>query len=218
MTEFIRAVSAGDWDVGYLLSYLGVITFAVTGALAGIEKRFDVVGIVVLACVTAVGGGSIRDVIAGLIPPAAITDELQLWTAILVGLAVFILHRRPPTGRMLYLFDTLSLALFAALGAQRGIQVDLGFLGTVFAGGVSGVGGGIIRDLLTGAVPGVLYRNGDFYATAAVAGAACTYWLYGISPVLALLAGAGVTVAVRVGSRLAGLSLPVPRDEPPTAP
>lgn len=190
-----------------------MITFAITGALVGTEKRFDIVGVIILACVTAVGGGSVRDVVAGIIPPTALTDEPQLWTAIIVGAIVFVIHRWVSTIRVLYVFDTLSLAIFAALGAERGIQADFGFLGAVFAGGVSGVGGGIIRDLLSGAVPGVLYRSGDFYATAAVAGAATTYLLYAIHPVVALLIGAAVTVAVRAGSRLFGLELPLPRTD-----
>jgi uncharacterized membrane protein YeiH len=198
--------------VEQILSYLGIVTFAITGALVGIEKRFDIVGVIILAGVTAVGGGSVRDLVAGVIPPTALTDELQLWLPVLVGALVFATHQRLATGRLLYLFDTLSLGLFAALGAQRGLQVGFGFLGTVFAGGVSGVGGGIIRDVLSGAIPGVLYRSGDFYASAAVAGAACTYLLYGLHPTAALLVGATVAVGVRAGSRVAGLQLPVPRE------
>lgn len=200
-------------DVAQALNYLGVITFAITGALAAIEKRFDLVGVVILACVTAVGGGSVRDLTTGIIPPTSLTDEPQLWTAIGVGVLVFLVHNHLATGRWLYVFDTMSLAIFAALGAERGIQADLGFLGTVFAGGVSGVGGGIIRDLLAGEVPGVLYRSGDFYATAALAGATVTALVYETEPTVGLLAGALVTVAVRAGSRLAGLELPLPRDD-----
>jgi uncharacterized membrane protein YeiH len=204
-----------ELDVELVLSYVGVVTFAITGALAGIEKRFDIVGVIILAGVTAVGGGSVRDVVAGIIPPTALTDEAQLWLPIVVGAVVFVTHRRLPTGRLLYVFDTLSLGLFTALGAQRGLQVDFGFLGTLFAGGVSGVGGGIIRDVLSGSVPGVLYRSGDLYASAAVAGAACTYLLHDVNTTAALLVGVAVTVTVRAGSRLAGLQLPVPRDQDP---
>ncbi|GGI03154.1 trimeric intracellular cation channel family protein [Egicoccus halophilus] len=195
------------------LVYLGTVTFAVTGALAAVRKRFDVVGVVVLATVTAVGGGSIRDVVAGIVPPASLRDETLLWLVVASGLAVFALHRFVPTGRTLYVFDTISLGLFAALGAERGVAVDFGFWGTVFAGAVSGVGGGVIRDVLTGEVPGVLYRSGDFYATAAAAGAAVSYLLQPAGATVALVAGAVVTVGVRVGSRLVGLELPVPRTE-----
>lgn len=193
------------------LVVLGTITFAATGALTAVERRFDLVGVVVLAVVTAVGGGSIRDVLSGTIPPPALTDEVLLTAIVLTGLGVSVFHRAVPTGRALYALDTLALGLFAALGAERGISIGLGFWGTVFAGAISGVGGGIIRDVLTGAVPGILYRSGDLYASAAAAGAATVFLLAPVDPTLALVAGAVVTIGLRVGSRLAGVSLPVPR-------
>jgi len=193
------------------------VTFAITGALVGIQKRFDVVGILILAVVTAVGGGSIRDIVAGVTPPVALTDEVLLWLPFLVGVGVFLLHRLSKrhwtTTRLLYGFDTVSLGLFAALGAERGLQIGFGLWGVVFAGAISGVGGGIIRDVLSGEVPGVMYRSGDFYASAAVAGSLVTFALHGVAPTTAVVAGAVVTVMVRVGSRLAGLRLPVPRSE-----
>jgi uncharacterized membrane protein YeiH len=198
-------------ELEQLLVLVGVVTFAITGALVAIEKRFDVIGVVILAGVTAVGGGSVRDVVAGVIPPAALTDETLLWLPLVTGLVVFVVHRHLPAGRTLYAFDTASLALFAALGAERGLQVGFGFWGTVFAGTVSGVGGGLIRDVISGEVPGILYRSGDFYATAAAAGAAVTFLLHPWEPVVGLVAGAVVAVGVRVGSRLLGLELPVPR-------
>lgn len=181
------------------------------GALAGIQKRFDIAGVVILAVVTAVGGGSVRDIVAGVVPPTALTDEVQLWLPVVTGVLVFATHHRLQTRRLLYVFDTLSLGLFAALGAQRGVDVGFGLLGTVFAGGVSGIGGGIIRDVLSGEIPGVMYRAGDLYATAAAAGAAVTYLLQPTGTTPALIVGAGVTVGLRAGSRLAGLNLPVPR-------
>ena len=198
-----------------VLVLVGTITFAVTGALSAVRKRFDVVGVLVLAFVTAVGGGSIRDVIAGIVPPASLTNEPLLWAIFVTGLLVFVLHRRLPQGRTLYVFDTASLAIFAALGAQRAFEVGFGFWGVVFAGAVSGVGGGIIRDLLTGEVPVVLYRSGDFYAAAAAVGAAVTGLLMPVSPAIAVSVGAVSTVAVRVGSRLAGVNRPGARDEKP---
>lgn len=209
------------------LVYAGTITFAVTGALVGVQKRFDVVGVLILAVVTAVGGGSIRDIIAGITPPTALTDEVLLWLPFLVGLGVFtldrIMSRRRTKGpsrtatrtttRLLYGFDTVSLGLFAALGAERGLQIGFGLWGVVFAGAISGVGGGIIRDVLAGEVPGVMYRSGDFYASAAAAGALVTFALHGVSPTASVVAGAVVAMGIRIGSRLAGLRLPVPRSE-----
>lgn len=195
-----------------VLVWVGTITFAVAGGLQAVEKRFDLVGVLVLSAVTAIGGGSVRDVIGGRIPPPALTNEPLLWAIAVTGLAVFFLHRHLPTGRTLYLFDTLSLGLFAALGAQTGLALGFGFWGTVFAGAVSGVGGGIIRDVLSGEVPGVLYRSGDFYASAAAAGAAAVFGIDRLASTdLAVVLGTLVTVAIRAGSRVAGLTLPVPR-------
>lgn len=193
------------------LVYVGTVTFAITGALVAVQKRFDLVGVLVLAAVTAIGGGSIRDLVVGIVPPASLTDEPLLWAVFGTGLAVFLLHRFVPEGATLYAFDTLSLGLFAALGAQRGIDVGFGLWATVFAGAVSGTGGGVIRDVLSGEVPGVLYRSGDFYAAAAAVGAVVTFFVHPLSPTASLIAGTGVTIAMRVGSRIAGLQLPVPR-------
>jgi uncharacterized membrane protein YeiH len=194
-----------------VLVYVGTVTFAVTGALVAIEKRYDIIGVLVLAAVTAIGGGSIRDLVVGNIPPASLTNEPLLWAVFATGLLVFALHRFVSNGPAIYLLDTLALGLFAALGAERGIDAGFGFWGTVFAGAISGVGGGIIRDVLAGEVPGVLYRSGDFYATAAAVGAAVTFLLHGLSPSIALVVGAAVAIVLRGGSRLAGLNLPVPR-------
>jgi uncharacterized membrane protein YeiH len=194
-----------------VLVYVGTVTFAVTGALVAIEKRYDIIGVLVLAAVTAIGGGSIRDLVVGNIPPASLTNEPLLWAVFATGLLVFALHRFVSNGPAIYLLDTLALGLFAALGAERGIDAGFGFWGTVFAGAISGVGGGIIRDVLAGEVPGVLYRSGDFYATAAAVGAAVTFLVHGLSPPIALVVGAAVAIVLRGGSRLAGLNLPVPR-------
>jgi uncharacterized membrane protein YeiH len=194
-----------------VMVWVGTITFAATGALAAVEKRFDLIGVLVLGGVTAVGGGSIRDLMVGEIPPPALRDEPLLWAVAATSLLVFLFHRWIREGRLLYLLDTVSLALFAALGAERGLEVGLGFWGTVFAGVVSGVGGGMIRDLLSGEVPRVLYRAGDLYAFAAALGAATVFLLWPIAELPALVAGAVVAAAARLGSRLLGLSLPTPR-------
>lgn len=195
-----------------VLAAVGTVVFALTGALVAVEKRFDLVGVLVLAAVTAVGGGSVRDLFAGITPPRALTDEPLLWAIALTALGTFLGARVvTPPARLLYVADTAALALFAGLGAQAGLSVGFGFWGVVFAGTVSGVGGGIIRDLLSGEVPGVLYRSGDFYASAAAAGAATTYLLHPVGSDVALVVGALVVVVMRVGSRLAGLRLPVGR-------
>ena len=106
-------------DLLEILVWIGTITFAITGALVAVEKGFDVVGVLVLGTVTAVGGGSIRDLLAGVIPPPALTNEPLLWAIAITCLVVFAAHRLVPDGVTLYMFDTLGLAVFAALGAAR---------------------------------------------------------------------------------------------------
>lgn len=196
-----------------VLVWVGTLTFAVTGALVGVGRRFDLIGVLVLASVTAVGGGAVRDIVVGTLPPSSFFDEPLLWSVAITGALTFYLHPLVRgEGRLVYALDTLGLAIFAALGAERGLDVGLGLWGVVFAGAVSGVGGGVLRDLLSGQVPGILYRSGDFYASAAAAGALAVFVLHGVHPDLALVAGVLVTLALRVGSRLLGLELPVARD------
>lgn len=194
-----------------VLVAIGTVTFAGAGALAAVRRGFDLVGIVVLAFVTAIGGGSVRDLLVGVVPPTALTDEALLWLIFATALFVAVLHRRIRTGPAFYALDTTGLAVFAALGAERGLSVGFGFWATVFAGVLSGVGGGVIRDVLAGEVPGILYRSGDLYAAAAAVGAAVAFVVVPRWGGVGLAAAAVVVVVMRVGSRLVGLELPVPR-------
>ena len=200
-------------DLLTVMVWVGTITFAITGALVAVRKGFDLVGVLVLGSVTAIGGGSIRDLMSGVIPPTSVTNEPLLWAIVGTSALVLVVHRLVPEGKALYGFDTLGLAVFAALGAQRALELGFGFWGTVFAGVVSGVGGGVIRDVLAGEVPGILYRSGDFYATAAPGAAAAFFLLEGFNSTAALIVGAAVGIVLRAGSRLMGLRLPVPRVE-----
>lgn len=189
--------------------WLGTVAFAVGGALEGVRRRFDLVGVLLVASITAVGGGSVRDLVVGALPPAALQDEALLWTVAASGALVFFLPRVfARLDGLLYFFDTLGLAVFAALGAARGLEAGLGFWGVVFAGTVSGVGGGVLRDLLTGRVPGVFYRAGDLYASAAAGGAAAFFLAGGGGAALWL--AVAVTLLLRLGSRALGVRLPRP--------
>lgn len=198
-----------------VLAWVGTLTFAAAGASTAIQRRFDLVGVTILASVTAVGGGAVRDVVVGRLPPRIFQDETLLWAVAATALATFVVHRPVARAtRLLYVLDGVGLAIFAALGAEAGLDAGLGFWGVVFAGAVSGVGGGVLRDVLTGSVPGILYRSGDFYASAAAAGAAATFVTAACVDAAGvhLLVGTAVTALVRFGSRWLGLNLPVPRD------
>jgi uncharacterized membrane protein YeiH len=167
----------------------------------------------VLASVTAVGGGAIRDILVGKLPPASLQNEILLWVVFATALLTFFFHRFiKRMGRLPYILDTMGLALFAALGAQQGLTYNFGFWGVVFIGTVSGVGGGVLKDVLSRQIPVIFYRSGDFYASAAAIGSAVVFLLQPIDANLALLSGVAVTIIMRVGSRFFGLTLPVPRE------
>src|SRR5690554_3815467 len=199
-------------DLVDVLVWAGTLTFAATGALVAVRANFDLIGVLVLAAVTAIGGGSIRDVIVGILPPSSFTNEVMLWAVAATGLLVFLTHRRMnPESRLLYFLDTLGLGIFAALGAQTGVEYGMGMWGTVFAGAVSGVGGGVMRDVLTDKVPGVFYRAGDFYASAGAIGALSFYFLHPLGTDAALASSLLITMGIRFSSRLLRLELPSPR-------
>ncbi|GGO80701.1 membrane protein [Marinobacterium nitratireducens] len=156
----------------YLADLAGVAVFATTGALAAQGKRLDIFGVVILGIVTALGGGSLRDIALDAHPLVWIADPLYLWVAILSSVLAFILCRyiQYPR-RMLLLLDALGLSLFAVLGAQKAMAFGMPDTIAVMMGVVTGVAGGMIRDLLTGQVPLILQWNGEMYATCALVGA-----------------------------------------------
>ena len=196
-----------------VLDLIGILAFALSGALLAVRKRFDLFGVLVLGCVTAVGGGAVRDTLTGQTPPLFLRDEIYLWTALLgSGLAFGFGERLARFERTLSVFDSLGLALFAASGAIGAINFGLGPLGVIFVGMLSGVGGGIIRDLIANEVPEVMYRRDQLYATAAAAGAATVWLLFSHLPSFqAQLSGAALVLLVRWISRRGWVRLPVRR-------
>ncbi len=188
------------------LEYLGTVAFAISGAVAAGRKRMDLVGAVVLACMVAVGGGTLRDVLLD-VPVFWLERPSFLVVGAVTGLAVALAARWHPPDRLgryriVQLSDALGLAVFVAVGA--GIAIDAG-ASTVTAavmGVITGVGGGIIRDMLANDVPDVL-RNGQFYATAAFAGAALTAVLIEFDVPRTLVIW--VPIIVVLGVRLASL-------------
>ena len=197
----------------YALDLLGVLAFSMSGALLAIRKRFDLFGVLVLGCVTAVGGGAIRDALTGQTPPLFLRDETYLWVALLGAVLAFAFGERLARfERTLRLFDTVGLSLFATSGALGAIAFGLGPLGVAFAGMLSGVGGGVVRDLIANEVPEVMYRHDQLYATAAAAGALTVYLLHGhTTPFQAQLGGVGMVLLLRYLSRRGWARLPVRR-------
>ena len=154
-----------------VLDLLGVFVFALSGAALAVEKRLDLFGVLVLAAVTALGGGLARDVLLGATPPAALDDSRYLLVAGVAGAVAFTaanrIHRIAPVVRVL---DAAGLGLFVATGTSKALAFGLNPVAAVVLGCVTGIGGGMARDVLVGEVPLVLRR--ELYAVPAALGAA----------------------------------------------
>jgi uncharacterized membrane protein YeiH len=161
-------------DAATLLATLdlcGTFVFALSGALAGIKHRFDLFGVLVLSFAAANSGGIIRDLLIGAVPPPGISDWRYIAVPVAAGLAT--LRWEPVIDRMrssVLIFDAGGLALFAVAGTLKALHAQLGPVPAVLLGMLTGIGGGIVRDILTAEAPAVL--RGDVYAVAAMAGAA----------------------------------------------
>ena len=160
----------------YALDLLGTAAFAASGAWAGVRRDMDLFGVLVLGLVTATGGGTLRDLFLGDIPPFIFQNETYLYLSILVSLAVFIFHRRMALLQhpLLY-FDAVGLGTFVVIGTGKALAFKMGFVGSVMMGVMTATAGGMIRDVLSTQVPLVLRR--EVYASACLAGAALLYLL-----------------------------------------
>lgn len=183
----------------YLFEHLGVAVFAVTGVLAGANKRVDLFGVVVLALVTALGGGTLRDLILG-IQPFWVADATFVLSASVAAGATFLAARFWNTPVVLLLVaDACGLALFTMVGTERATLHTDSTISAVLLGVMTGVAGGMIRDVLTGEVPLVLRARVYLYATAALCGA-MAYVL--LRPWLDLWAVQTIAILVTLGLRL----------------
>jgi uncharacterized membrane protein YeiH len=152
-----------------VLDLVGVAVFAASGALVGVRKRLDVFGVVVLALAAALGGGLLRDVVIGAKPPAAFRDWRYLAVPVVVGVLVFFGHALVDRfGGTFRLFDAAGLGLFCVGGTAKAMAFGLGPLQAAVLGTVTGVGGGVLRDVLVGEIPVVLQR--ELYAVPALLG------------------------------------------------
>ena len=154
----------------YTLEILGTVIFALTGALKGTQKHLDIFGVVVLSCCVGVGGGILRDAIIGNTPVNALTHPDFFITSIVTGVLVFFFARYLKNRDMLIsVLDAFGLGVFTFTGANQAAVFDLNVIGIVLSGTITAVGGGVIRDVLSGDVPPTVLRT-DFYATATVLG------------------------------------------------
>lgn len=154
-----------------LIDFIGTFAFAISGATAGVRRGLDLFGVLVLAFAAATAGGIARDTLLGATPPVALVDARYFGLSMLAGLATF--YRYEVIERLrnpVQLSDAVGLGLFAVIGAGKALAHGVGPVGAVMLGVLSGIGGGIVRDVLVMQVPNVLQR--ELYAIAALLGAA----------------------------------------------
>ncbi len=186
-----------------VIDVVGTFAFAASGAIAAVRQKFDLFGVLVLAFAASTAGGITRDLLIGAAPPAAIADWRYLAVSAFAGLVIFFWYRKIQQivrlRNLLLVFDAAGLALVAVTGTQKSLAFGLSPVMAPMLGVLSGIGGGIVRDILVTETPNVL-RPGELYAVAAFAGAvvvlASSY--YGIPPVAASLAGIAVCFTLRI--------------------
>ncbi|MDC8451911.1 MAG: trimeric intracellular cation channel family protein [Candidatus Nitrosotalea sp.] len=171
MTEFSSQIQ----NVVLILDLFGTMAFAVTGAFKAIEHKADIVGIIILATITGVAGGTIRDVVLGHFPPHSISDPNYVVITTATGIVIFFLYPKMQKHWNLFLkFDALGLGVFTAIGATLAYQLfGMNFLAMALAGMVTAVGGGILRDMFVNEIPMVIVK--ELYASASFLGVVLFY-------------------------------------------
>ena len=197
-----------------VLDLVGTFVFAISGAMAGVTRRLDLFGILVLSFVAGNVGGITRDVLIGSVPPAAISDWRYLAVSLLAGVITFYWYSVVDRLRSpVLVFDAAGLALFVVSGAQKALAFGLNPVMAALLGMLTGVGGGMMRDLLLAEIPTVLRT--DLYAVAALAGATVVVIgsLLHIAPTATTIAGALLCFGLRVMAIHHGWHLPIARPE-----
>ncbi len=194
----------------YMIDLFGTAIFAVSGVLLAGRLKMDPFGVIVLGSVTAIGGGTIRDMALGATPVFWITDTTYLWVIFITCLLTMILVRRPKrlAWWVLPVCDAIGLAVFVGIGVEKALAYNASGMVAVIMGVITGCGGGIIRDVLAREVPMVL--RSEVYATACIIGGIFHTMAVsmGYDHSTALLAGVISTLVIRLGAILWHLSLP----------
>lgn len=196
------------------LDLIGVFVFAISGGLLAVRKGFELVGVISLALVTALGGGVVRDLLLGATPPTAFSDVLYLVVPLAAAAVVFFGHWliNRTVNRAVLIFDAAGLGLFSVTGAVKAASFGVSAVGAVLIGVISAAGGGIIRDVLANEHPSIFHRDSTLYAIPAALGATAVVvsWrndIYsgGVAIVVALL-----IFAVRLAAMHFRLRAPMP--------
>ncbi len=199
-------------ELQFVVEHAGIAVSAITGVLAARGRRIDLFGVLVVALVTAFGGGTVRDVLVGDLPPVWLRVPDYLLNVTLTAVAAFFIVRlRTPPRAVLLVADACALALFTMIGARKGVALEFSASVAVLLGVITGVAGGILRDVLTGEVPLVFQPQIHLYATAALCGAAIYVGLHhaGMHETAATTLGAALVLALRLAAIRWKLSLPI---------
>lgn len=200
----------------YLLGLIGSAVFAVSGALAAGQKGFDWVGVFLIALVTALGGGTVRDVLLDR-EVFWITEPAYVWvTLVAAALTLLYAHKVRPPYKALLVADALGLSMFSIIGTRIAESYDVAFIIAVLMGTTTGVVGGVIRDILVNEVPLLCRPTQPIYSTAAAAGIVCYIGLsqFGLPTKGAIIAGVFVIASLRLAAMKWNLRLPEFRPAP----
>ena len=189
-----------------LLELVGTVAFAASGALTGVKKHMDVFGVAILGLTTAVGGGIIRDLVLGITPPVTFRDPVYAVVSFCTAMVVFLPSVRRRLTRssrvldaVLLVMDSVGLGVFTVVGMQTayGAVADCSFFLLIFVGVITGVGGGVMRDVLAGDTPYIFIKH--IYASASLAGAVlCAALWSSLSPLAAMLSGMTLVIIIRL--------------------
>ncbi len=183
----------------YAFDLLGTAAFAASGAWAGVRRHMDLLGVLVLGLVTAIGGGTLRDILLGDTPPFCLQNDTYLYLSLGVALVVFVAHRYLDhiAHPLLYL-DAVGLGTFVVIGTQKAISFGTSYLVAVTMGVMTATAGGVIRDMLSSQVPLILRK--EIYASACIAGGAlmCAGYALELNPAASALAAATLVIVLRL--------------------
>ena len=194
--------------ITFFMEMAGTVAFAASGAMVGVERNMDIFGVSVLGVVTAVGGGMIRDIVLGIIPPNVFINPVYALVATITSCLVFLVfywkrqllegHMRLTYDRVMLVMDSIGLGIFTVVGVNTGIRsgyMDNVFL-LVFLGTITGVGGGLMRDMMAGVPPYIFVKH--IYACASIVGAVvCVYMNRFVGNVEAMMVACFVVILIR---------------------
>ena len=192
-----------------ILNALGIVAFAVSGALAGIEKRLDFFGVLIISLVTSIGGGTLRDILIGNTPVTWLQNLDTFYIILASAILAIIFRRRLNIFRTsLFLFDTIGIGLFTLVGIEKGLEIDLHPIICILLGTITACFGGVLRDILCNEIP-VIFRK-EIYATACIAGGVVFFILrfFNLPEDVIYILTAATVIIIRIYAVLKNWSFP----------